>query len=176
MAANKSLPQIQRYITTTGPDGKAVFDTSIPTAADFQSVSPEADFFLGYTTSHFPPSLTNSADIKSYASYRGSAPGLSIRGGTVLRFVDMAPNHLSPMHKTVSLDYGIVIEGEVICVLDSGEERRMKRGDVAVQRGTLHAWKNPTNEWARVAFVLQECEMEGLKEDLAGIENVRHSS
>jgi len=46
------------------------------------------------------------------------------------------------MHRTVSLDYGIVLEGDVELVLDSGEKRAMKQGDVAIQRGTNHAWRN----------------------------------
>lgn len=44
-------------------------------------------------------------------------------------------------------------------VLDSGETRLMHRGDVAVQRATMHAWRNTSQtEWARMIFVLQECE------------------
>ena len=63
------------------------------------------------------------------------------------------------MHRTVSLDYGVVLEGEVDLILDSGEVKRMKRGDVAIQRGTMHAWKNPSEtEWARMLFVLQDCQ------------------
>lgn len=53
----------------------------------------------------------------------------------------MSPGLLSPMHRTVSLDYGVVLEGEVELVLDSGETRVLKRGDVAIQRGTCHAWR-----------------------------------
>lgn len=49
----------------------------------------------------------------------------------------MCPGELSPMHRTVSLDYGIVLEGEVELILDSGEKRLMKQGDVAIQRGML---------------------------------------
>lgn len=48
----------------------------------------------------------------------------------------MGPGLTSPMHRTVSLDYGVVLEGEVYLVLDSGEERLMRRGDISVQRGT----------------------------------------
>lgn len=62
----------------------------------------------------------------------------------------------SPMHRTQSLDYGIVIEGEVEITLDGGEKKIMKRGDVCVQRGTFHAWSNKTEEWARLCFVLLE--------------------
>lgn len=46
------------------------------------------------------------------------------------------------MHRTTSLDYGIVLEGEVELILDSGERRAMKAGDIAVQRATMHAWRN----------------------------------
>lgn len=86
-----------------------------------------------------------------------------------MRYVDMAPGSLSPMHYTKSIDYGIVLEGEVECILDSGEKRLMKRGDSCVQRGTYHAWRNVSGEgvWARMVFVLVGAEGEGLEEELA---------
>jgi quercetin dioxygenase-like cupin family protein len=49
-----------------------------------------------------------------------------------MRYVDMAPGHVSPMHCTVSLDSGVMVEGEVELVLDGGERRVLKRGDTAV--------------------------------------------
>ena len=62
------------------------------------------------------------------------------------------------MHRTQSLDYGCVLEGEIEMILDSGEKAVMRRGDVAVQRGTNHAWRNMSGtEWARMLFVLQDC-------------------
>jgi hypothetical protein len=84
------------------------------------------------------------------------------------------------------LDYGVVLEGEVELILDSGETRVMKRGDVSVQRGTNHAWKNVTpdkidkegkkiGQWARMLYVLlpaEEIEVEGkgkLGESVDGI-------
>jgi quercetin dioxygenase-like cupin family protein len=61
------------------------------------------------------------------------------------------------MHRTVSLDYGVVLEGEVDLVLYSGETRRLRRGDIAVQRGTSHAWGNASSTtWARMLYVLLE--------------------
>ena len=53
------------------------------------------------------------------------------------------------MHRTETLDYGIVTEGEVWLVLDD-EEVHLKRGDVVVQRGTHHAWSNRTEAMARM--------------------------
>jgi hypothetical protein len=67
-------------------------------------------------------------------------------------------------------------------VLDSGETRKMNRGDVAIQRGTMHAWRNLSfTSWARMMYILQECkpvEIEGdvLKEDYGIMKGVPASS
>ena len=57
------------------------------------------------------------------------------------------------MHKTASVDYAIVIEGEIWAVMDDGETR-LRAGDVLVQRGTNHSWSVRTQTPARVAFIL----------------------
>ena len=57
------------------------------------------------------------------------------------------------MHRTQSIDYGIVLEGEVVLVLDS-DETTLRAGDVAVQLGTSHRWENRTERTARMAFIL----------------------
>jgi len=58
------------------------------------------------------------------------------------------------MHRTESIDYGIVLEGEVVLSLDDSSETLLRPGDVVVQRGTDHAWENRTGEAARMVFVL----------------------
>jgi quercetin dioxygenase-like cupin family protein len=86
------------------------------------------------------------------------------------------------MHRTVSLDYGIVLEGEVELILDSGEKRVMQRGDIAVQRGTMHAWRNMSKDkWARMIYVLTsskplEVGGQNLGEDLETMKGVRSST
>ncbi len=57
------------------------------------------------------------------------------------------------MHRTESLDYGIVLEGEITLVLDDSEVT-LRAGDVVVQRGTDHAWANRGATTAKVAFIL----------------------
>ena len=57
------------------------------------------------------------------------------------------------MHRTESVDYGIVLEGEITLVLDDSEVT-LRAGDVVVQRGTDHAWANRSDEVTRVAFIL----------------------
>ena len=57
------------------------------------------------------------------------------------------------MHRTETIDYGIMLEGELVLILDEGETV-VRAGDVIVQRGTSHAWANRSGRDARIAFVL----------------------
>ena len=59
------------------------------------------------------------------------------------------------MHRTESIDYGIVLEGQIVLLLDDSEVV-LEVGDVVVQRGTIHAWTNRTGTIARMAFVLTD--------------------
>lgn len=145
---------MKRFITTYNPEGKAVFSTGLSEDVHSKPLPDgEAAFALGWTSKGFPVDFSSDADLSVYNSFLENAPGIVISNGTVLRTVDMAPGHVSPMHRTVSLDYGVVIEGEMELILDSGETRLMKRGDMAIQRGTTHAWRNASDtEWARMVF------------------------
>jgi len=57
------------------------------------------------------------------------------------------------MHKTRSIDYGIVLEGEVTLIVDEGETV-VRAGDIVVQRGTNHGWANRSGRNCRIAFIL----------------------
>ena len=57
------------------------------------------------------------------------------------------------MHRTETLDYGIVLEGSITLVLDD-EEVELAAGDIVVQRGSNHAWSNRSGKVCRMAFVL----------------------
>lgn len=58
------------------------------------------------------------------------------------------------MHATDSVDYDIVLDGEIWLELDDGAEVRLSRGDVVVQCGTRHAWRNKSDRAATMGFVL----------------------
>lgn len=79
--------------------------------------------------------------------------------GTKIRINEFFPGFInelgnqSPVHRTESIDYGIVLEGEIVLVLDDSEVT-LKAGDVVVQRGTDHAWANRSDKVCRVAFIL----------------------
>jgi quercetin dioxygenase-like cupin family protein len=73
--------------------------------------------------------------------------------GTKIRINVFPPGAVSPMHRTQSVDYGIVLDGEVVLVLDDSETT-LRPGDVVVQRGTSHRWENRSGGAARMAFIL----------------------
>ncbi|KAL4946034.1 hypothetical protein BDV06DRAFT_235596 [Aspergillus oleicola] len=153
-----ALRPVTRYITGHNSSGKAIVQTENPAQwSSFENASMA--FTVAYTTSSFPCDLNADADLKTHENLSSTGKlGLVNPGGTVCRIVDFAPRGRPVMHRTQSLDYGIVLEGEIEMSLDSGEKRILKRGDVAVQRGTMHAWFNPSEtEWTRMVFVLQEC-------------------
>lgn len=176
-----NLPRNHRFITDHNSDGKAVFSDRLPDLQPWMPIDGQANFALNYTTSQFPVSFKDNKDITQYQGYLEAKPGLVVPGGSVLRVVDVKPGALSAMHRTVSLDYGVVLEGEVWLELDSGERRLMRRGDISIQRGTNHAWRNASDtQWARMMYVLLEAEpieVQGkvLGEDLGDMKNVRAS-
>ena len=166
------LPNPNIHITTHNSSGQAIIKSSSPNDWAFFRDNT-VGFNVVYTTSSFPVSLNNDSDIESHQkTIQSGTLGLVNPGGTVCRIVDFGPGHTPLMHRTQSLDYGVVLEGSVEMELDDGSITVLKRGDIAVQRGTMHAWKNPSQtEWARMLFVLQDCQpivVEGkrLKEDL----------
>jgi quercetin dioxygenase-like cupin family protein len=71
----------------------------------------------------------------------------------------MAPGAESPMHRTETLDVGVVLEGETWLLLDDGSETRVRVGDAVVQRGTNHAWANRGDVPVRMVFVLIDGEI-----------------
>ena len=73
--------------------------------------------------------------------------------GTKIRINEFPPGVVSPVHRTQSVDYGIVLSGEVVLVLDDAETV-LRAGDVVVQRGTSHRWENRSGLTARMAFIL----------------------
>ncbi|RFU35183.1 hypothetical protein B7463_g1154, partial [Scytalidium lignicola] len=175
-----SLRDIKRHITTHDESGKAVVHSSTEgtwTSFDNDNMA----FNLLYTTSKFPTSLNEEQDIIAHEKLIASRiPRLVNPNGTVLRMVDTAPGVECIMHRTQSLDYGIVISGSIEMKLDGGSCTLMLPGDVAIQRATMHSWRNPSQtEWARMVFCLQECEEvkvgdKVLKEDLSGGSNEKN--
>lgn len=122
-----------------------------------------------YKTSKVPVDMNDDADIKDYKEWASSEKvGITVQNGTVCRYVNLAPGHQPLSHRTQSLDFGIVTDGEVMMELDDGSKTHLRKGDIVIQRGTMHAWSNPSQtEWARMVFFLQDSlPVRGIEEDL----------
>ncbi|KAJ2973233.1 hypothetical protein NQ176_g6724 [Zarea fungicola] len=117
---------------------------------------PGLHFYLGYTLAETPAVLDDHRDLSAYKSQLPPKVGSSIPGGTVLRVVDFLPGFdQGPLQRTKTVDFGVILEGELELILDSGESTILKRGDIIVQRDTIHSWKNTSpTRIARAFFVL----------------------
>jgi hypothetical protein len=94
----------------------------------------------------FPP---DAAYLKSWDRHQAFA-SLGVSGADA---IDSSSTRHEGMHRTQTVDYAIVISGEIWAVLDTAEVA-MRAGDVLVQRGTNHSWSNRSDTPALVAFVL----------------------
>lgn len=74
--------------------------------------------------------------------------------GVAFRVLRYEPGSQGRMHRTNSLDYGVVLAGSIVLELDDGAEVTLHAGDVVVQRGTIHSWINRAAEPCTLAFVL----------------------
>jgi quercetin dioxygenase-like cupin family protein len=138
----------RRVVTGHDSEGRSVVLTDGP-APRSRSVAG-ATFHELWNTTETPAPITPGVAREPTEGPLVTPPQ---RGGTIVRIVELEPRSRSPMHRTETVDYGIVLSGHVRLVLDDGETA-LSAGDVVVQRGTDHAWVNPGNEPARMAFVL----------------------
>lgn len=166
-----NLPTPNRYITSYDPSTLlSIFTPSIPEShASYTTANSNMVVHDSYRTLSNPPPLTNEVDLTQLESHLPipSSPDPSRQlpninriwfpalDQTLLRHCDFPPNSTLPMHRTETVDLGVCVSGSMELTLDSGEKRVMNVGDVIVQRGTMHAWRNPSEtEWARVVFFL----------------------
>jgi hypothetical protein len=170
------LPEIRRIVTGDDAQGRSRIIEDAPASA-VRSVAQRPGYrALNVWRTAESPARINAPDTTP--EHRGILPP---KGGTILRIIDFPPEPKDPqalkrmldatfggiyndaahdkqarhpgMHRTETLDYAIVLEGEIWAVMDEGETL-MRAGDVLIQRGTNHAWANRSAKTARIAFVL----------------------
>ena len=144
-----ALP-VRRVVTGHDAEGRAIIksDDSFPVV---EIPSGDAAFCLVWTTETVP------ADNNDETDGRAREAGLTLNAGSVIRIVDMLPGRASPMHRTNSIDYGIILSGEIELEVDDGAKTLIGPGGIIVQRGTNHLWRNPSDHVpCRIAFVLIE--------------------
>lgn len=175
----RALPPITRVVTGHDDSGKAVITEQGPAPAQYPIAAvPGMHFQEIWNTSALPVALDNGADPTQRPLRLAPMPS-----GGLIRVVDIPPDSIQNqasddaiaatlaavgapanevggsrhklMHRTQTLDYGILVQGELWLMLDE-QEVRLTPGDVVVQRGTRHAWSNRTEEMARIVFILHD--------------------
>jgi hypothetical protein len=146
-------PAPRRVVTGHDNNGKSVVlsDGTPPQHHPMHGPSVGADFFEMWSVAQAVPQLT-SVEVKEPNEREFTIMPVA---GHLLRIIDIYPpkdgGKRTVMHRTKTLDYVVVIEGEVVLVLDDSEVV-LKKSDVVVQRGTDHAWENRSDKVARMAF------------------------
>ena len=146
----------RRVVTGHDANGKSVFlsDGLVPVVRHLPGEG--VGFYEIWNTAAMPAPVSATEAVEPTQLDLTVPPSTN---GTKIRINEFFPGHLdhrnlqSPIHRTESIDYGIVLEGEVVLVLDDSEVT-LKAGDVVVQRGTDHAWANRSDKIARMAFIL----------------------
>jgi hypothetical protein len=173
------LPPVRRIITEDDAQGRSRIAQDAPATA-IRTVADRPGYRAVnvWRTEEMPIPIGAPDSIEAH---KGILPP---KNGTILRVIDFPPEPKDPaerkrriqatfgtiftdaahdkregahpgMHRTETVDYAIVLEGEIWAVMDEGETL-MRTGDVLIQRGTNHAWANRSDSTARIAFVLMD--------------------
>ncbi len=138
---------IRRVVTGHDAAGKAVVRID-DVAANRRSGRANHAAQVIWTTDDLPVGFAEDGEDKGAREI-----GTTIPGGSVFRVVEYGPGVVPRNHRTDSIDYAVVISGEIDMEMD-GAVVHLKAGDVLVQRGTMHNWINNGTEPCVIAFVL----------------------
>ena len=171
------LPDIRRVVTGNDPKDRSRIVEDLPATSILTVPERPGYRAVNVWRTEGSPARISAADTT--AAHQGILPP---KNGTMLRIIDFPPEPADReklkamldstfggiyrdaqhdrrpgvhpgMHRTETLDYAIVLEGEIWAVMEEGETL-LRAGDVLIQRGTNHAWANRSERTARIAFVL----------------------
>jgi quercetin dioxygenase-like cupin family protein len=138
--------QLRRIVTGHDANGHAVVKID-EVSKNLTSSRPGSTACVVWTSESFPVDNTGDADEGL------RKVGTTLNNGTVFRVVEFAPGVAPRVHRTDSVDYAVVMSGEIDMELDDSVVH-LKAGDVLVQRGTIHNWVNRGTEACVIAFIL----------------------
>ncbi|MFJ2115549.1 MULTISPECIES: cupin domain-containing protein [unclassified Streptomyces] len=146
-------PRTYQYTHTPGFARSLVWNTSAPAvpAADptqaLKSFVPAPGETIAMTVTFPPTSVYTDPGWDPTAAAAEQAEATPV-------FAELFEPDNPGMHTTPTVDYGVVLSGEIVLDLDGDETAVLRPGDLIVQNGTRHAWRNPGTEPATVFFVL----------------------
>ena len=175
--SEQALPPVRRIVTGFNAEGcSCILEDGVSPAMQVMAGRQ------GYRNHNLWRTLGSPAAIDASDSVLEHTGVLPPARGTVLRVIDIPPESADPaerrrqtaavfasmfpdahhnaadarhpgMHITDTVDYAILLQGELVAILENGETV-MHAGDILIQRGTNHAWANRSQNIARIAFVL----------------------
>jgi len=163
MSQRPDYPFIRRVVT--GHDAKNTANVLIDAPATNEKY-PDANMIstLIWATAETPADIAIGESVEDMGNrILGSAPPAN---GTRFAVLDFPPGNKAVTHRTETLDYVIVLEGEIEMDMDDSTVK-LKAGDVLVQRGTNHTWMNRSDKRCRIAVVLVDAQPLGIGKALA---------
>ncbi|KAI0788464.1 hypothetical protein C8Q75DRAFT_807677 [Abortiporus biennis] len=153
---NSDLGPLRRLVTTHDATGKAILKSD-----DFLNgqVTDQGLEAAPIWVTESVPSKDNNLDVDGAERPTPGEFGIISPNGTNCMFTDLAPGQTTYWHRTSSVDHNILIHGKLALMLEDGIETLLENpGDVVIQRGTMHAWRNPGERWTRWVTVLVDAE------------------
>ncbi|HEU0074310.1 MAG TPA: cupin domain-containing protein [Dehalococcoidia bacterium] len=141
----------RRVVTGHDTNGKAVILSDEVVSGPPQMAAGIEALTL-WSTRGFPANNDGDRDTS------GDVPGMTMPGGTVFAMVSFAPGCVEFPHRTNSIDYGVIVAGEIDMALEDGQRVHLKAGDVVVQRGSIHTWINTGSETCILAASIIDAE------------------
>ncbi|MBI4205941.1 MAG: cupin domain-containing protein [Betaproteobacteria bacterium] len=145
---------VRRIVTGHDANGKAVVATDERLTAVPRGIGAHISGCEIWSTDRMPVDNSAAADAAQRAGFVKRYNYVGTGEGTTFRITEWAPGHARFEHRTETVDYAILLSGEIDLECDSGEVVHLKPGDVVVQRGTMHTWVNRGSVPAVTAFIL----------------------
>lgn len=156
--SNESFPPVRRIVTGHRANQAATILLDGP-AMNRRIGSTGGVSTLIWSTDHTPADISVGENIEDLGARQLGTPPPP--NGTRFTVNDIPPGRTGPMHRTETIDYVIVLSGEIEMKTDDSTVK-LRAGDVLVQRGTNHAWINRGTKPARIAFILIDAKPLGI--------------
>lgn len=147
--------KVRRVVTGLNTAGRStvLIDDLVPNK---RSGRPGHESLVAWTTDRTPADVSSSRDA---GAWEVSTP--PIPNGSIFRITEYSPGVSSRMHSNQTIDYSIIMFGEIDMTLEDGSEVHLRAGDVVVQRATRHDWVNRGDRPCVVAFILLDARGKG---------------
>jgi quercetin dioxygenase-like cupin family protein len=147
--------EVRRIVTGHDEFGKGIVVTDEKLSAVSRGLGPGISGCEIWSTNSMPVDNSMEAEAAQRAGFVKKYNYVGSGQGTTVRIVEWVPGHAIFPHRTETMDYSMVLSGEIDVEFDSGQVVTMKQGDIIVMRGVTHAWRNKSSAVPAVtAFIL----------------------